>query len=161
MQLMPATAQELGVTDGYDAYQNIMGGAKYISQLLSKYNGDNTLALAAYNAGSGNVAKYNGVPPFASVENYINKVMGYYADSSLSAPDTSYDTTSSQKTQAQELASSLSQFSSHESFDNFIAEVNNELGVSQTDKDHFTSLTYEQLLSTSNQAIVNLLTKMS
>ena len=52
MQLMPATAQGLGVSDAYDPYQNIMGGAKYISQLLSRYDGDVSLALAAYNAGS-------------------------------------------------------------------------------------------------------------
>ena len=57
MQLMPATAASLGVTDSYDAYQNIMGGANLISQLLARYNGDTSLALAAYNAGSANVDK--------------------------------------------------------------------------------------------------------
>lgn len=78
MQLMPATAQGLGVSDAYDPYQNIMGGAKYISQLLSRYDGDVSLALAAYNAGSGNVAKYGGIPPFAETQNYVSKVLGYY-----------------------------------------------------------------------------------
>ncbi|HEX3078518.1 MAG TPA: transglycosylase SLT domain-containing protein [Lachnospiraceae bacterium] len=63
MQLMPATAKSLGVTDSFDAEQNIMGGAKYISSLLDKYNGDTKLALAAYNAGMGNVSKYGGIPP--------------------------------------------------------------------------------------------------
>ena len=78
MQLMPATAAELGVSDSDDPYQNIMGGAQYISELLDKYNGDTSLALAAYNAGSGNVAKYGGIPPFTETQNYVNKVLGYY-----------------------------------------------------------------------------------
>lgn len=77
MQLMPATAKSLGVEDPFDARSNIMGGAKYISQKLQQYNGDIDLALAAYNAGSGNVAKYGGVPPFAETRNYIARIKGY------------------------------------------------------------------------------------
>jgi hypothetical protein len=77
MQLMPATAKELGVKDSFNAEENIMGGAKYLSQLSKKYDGDVKLTLAAYNAGSGNVAKYGGIPPFEETQNYVVKVMNY------------------------------------------------------------------------------------
>lgn len=83
MQLMPATAKELGVTDSFDAEQNIMGGAKYIASLMNKYDGDTKLALAAYNAGSGNVRKYNGIPPFEETQNYVKKVMNYYGQGNI------------------------------------------------------------------------------
>lgn len=77
MQLMPATAEALGVSDPFDARSNIMGGARYISNLLKKYDGDMELALAAYNAGSGNVEKYGGVPPFKETQNYIRRIKEY------------------------------------------------------------------------------------
>lgn len=75
MQLMPQTAAAMGVEDAYDPYQNIMGGAKLISTLSDMYDGNQTLIIAAYNAGSGNVAKYGGVPPFKETQNYVSKVL--------------------------------------------------------------------------------------
>ncbi len=76
MQLMPGTAKSLGVTDPMDAYQNIMGGARLLRSHLDAYGGNLDLALAAYNAGSGNVEKYGGVPPFAETQNYVASIRG-------------------------------------------------------------------------------------
>lgn len=74
MQLMPFTSESYGVTDPFDAKQNIYAGAQLLSELLDNYNGNATLALAAYNAGSGSVQKYGGVPPYDETVNYINKI---------------------------------------------------------------------------------------
>ena len=74
MQLIPATARRFGVGDVFNPVENIQGGAKYLRYLLDLYNGDYPLALAAYNAGEGAVARYGGVPPFAETRNYVTLV---------------------------------------------------------------------------------------
>ncbi len=78
MQLMPATARSLGVEDSYDPEDNIDGGVRYFKKLLDRFEGDVSLALAAYNAGSRYVRKYNGVPPFRATRIYIKKVLQYH-----------------------------------------------------------------------------------
>jgi hypothetical protein len=79
MQLMPATAQALGVEDAFNPKQNISGGVRYFKQLVNQFDGDVKLALAAYNAGSRNVRHYQGIPPFRATRFYIKKVLKYYA----------------------------------------------------------------------------------
>ncbi|GEM_PF-1276490 len=78
MQLMPATARGLGVSNVFDADQNIRGGTKYIAQMLKTNRGNIRLALASYNAGYGNVLKFGGIPPFSETQNYVRKVMANY-----------------------------------------------------------------------------------
>jgi soluble lytic murein transglycosylase-like protein len=78
MQLMPGTAESLGVTDAYDIEQNVEGGTKYLKKLLDMYGNSKELALAAYNAGPGAVAKYKGIPNYKETQNYVRKVMQSY-----------------------------------------------------------------------------------
>lgn len=78
MQLMPETARSLGVSDTRDARDNVMAGTRYLKGLLDRFNGNTRLALAAYNAGAGNVQKYGGVPPFAETQNYVSRIMANY-----------------------------------------------------------------------------------
>lgn len=78
MQLMPKTAEMLGVENSFDIYQNVEGGTKYLRQLLDTYQGDLDKALSAYNAGPHRVAQYNGVPDIEETQNYVLKVKNYY-----------------------------------------------------------------------------------
>jgi soluble lytic murein transglycosylase-like protein len=79
-QLMPGTAAALGVTDVHDPAQAIEGGAKYLRRQLDAFGGDETKALAAYNAGPGAVSRYGGVPPYAETQQYVQRVLGYAAE---------------------------------------------------------------------------------
>jgi Rod binding domain-containing protein len=82
MQLIDSTATSMGVKNQFDPEENIMGGARYIKQLLDHFKGDLRLSLAAYNAGPGNVRKFNGIPPFNETKDYINKVIRFMNEGS-------------------------------------------------------------------------------
>lgn len=86
MQIMPEEAKGLGISDVFDAEQNIMGAAKLLAAHLEKFDGDTILAAAAYNAGSGRVKQYGGVPPFKETQNYVKKIASYM-ESGVSVPD--------------------------------------------------------------------------
>ncbi len=78
MQLMPKTAMNLGVSDSFHPGANIDGGIRHLSYLISLYNGDLPLVLAAYNAGEAAVAKYHGIPPYTETRNYVRQVLAFY-----------------------------------------------------------------------------------
>ena len=92
MQLMPATANLVECDDPLNARQNILGGSKYFRMMLNRFNGKIDYALAAYNAGPGNVDKYKGIPPFRETQNYVRKVNHYYKQYSSNSSGNSYHT---------------------------------------------------------------------
>lgn len=120
MQLMPSTAKGLGVKDAYDPEQNIMGGAKYIASLLEKYDGNVSYALAAYNAGSGNVDQYGGIPPFEETQNYVAKILGYLESGGVEIPSQWADVTGGADASDVTLSDALKQLFTREDYEDFL-----------------------------------------
>ena len=90
MQLMPATARRYGVGNSFDATENIRGGIKHLAELLSVFDGNIPLTLAAYNAGAGAVAKYSGIPPYAETREYVRRAMVAFGGGSFSVASLEY-----------------------------------------------------------------------
>ena len=157
MQLMPSTAEGLGVEDIYDPYQNIMGGAKYLRNMLDRFGGDYELAYAAYNAGPGAVSRAGGIPQNNETPKAVALVMKYYNEG-VTVPDRHYTVSAGSSSEASassaearakvasELADKLREFPQHTSYEFFVEEL-------QKKTNSTTDTAYENLLSQANQVI--------
>ena len=148
MQLMPETAEEMGVDDAYDPYDNIMGGAKLLSILLDRYDGDKSRALAAYNAGGNAVDSYGGVPPM--IQGYVNKVMSYYSGG-IRIPDSVSDRWNASSDVAEDLKTAFSKFPEHQSYNAFLQELSEEMHQNGQPSD--ADQAYQMLMSSARTAI--------
>lgn len=101
MQLMPRTAEQLGVKDSFDPAANVDGGTKYLRALLDQYNGDVPKALAAYNAGTARVTQYNGVPPYRETTAYVRRIIAEYNRKRAAAAKTTQQASKKSPTTAQ------------------------------------------------------------
>ena len=94
MQLMPATASQLRVSDHYDPDENVRGGTQYLRHLVDRFSGRLDLAVAAYNAGPGAVERYNGIPPYRETRDYVKRVLALYTGGGGGEPALSFATSS-------------------------------------------------------------------
>lgn len=160
MQLMPSTAKTLGVKNTLDPYDNIMGGAKYLSQLWNKYGGDVKKTVAAYNSGPGAVDRCGGVPSKSA--KYVSKVIGYM-DTGVSVPAVNYVKSDATKQQlAADVEKLLADFDEHQSYEEFVARMQQQMMAEAGSADDVTDAyaAYAKLLGNANTVIQQMLAEI-